>query len=97
MRMKQTLAMLAVILGMGIAASSAYAHHSHPIFYDACKRTTIEGRDGRSNTAPRRDTSNVSGLHRRGGESEHPRSDLDTAGGRWFQLRAAPGGEPGKV
>src|SRR5687767_7846960 len=44
MRMKQTLAMLAVILGMGIAASSADAHHSYPVFYDACKRTTIEGR-----------------------------------------------------
>jgi hypothetical protein len=25
-------------------ASSAYAHHSHPYFYDACKSVTIEGR-----------------------------------------------------
>ena len=44
MRMSQKPVMLAVILSMGIAASSAYAHHSHPMFYDACKRTTIEGR-----------------------------------------------------
>jgi hypothetical protein len=35
---------LAVILSMGIAASRASAHHSHTIFYDLCKRTTIEGR-----------------------------------------------------
>ena len=26
------------------AASSAYAHHSHPYFYDECKSITIEGR-----------------------------------------------------
>jgi hypothetical protein len=26
------------------AASSAYAHHSHPYFYDDCKSITIEGR-----------------------------------------------------
>ena len=26
------------------AASSAYAHHSHPFFYDECKNITIEGR-----------------------------------------------------
>jgi hypothetical protein len=26
------------------AAPSAYAHHSHPIFYDACKLLTLEGR-----------------------------------------------------
>ncbi len=25
-------------------ASSAYAHHSHPIFYDQCKKLTLEGR-----------------------------------------------------
>ena len=25
-------------------ASSAYAHHSHPYFYDECKNITIEGR-----------------------------------------------------
>jgi hypothetical protein len=24
--------------------SSAYAHHSHPIFYDQCKKLTLEGR-----------------------------------------------------
>ena len=24
-------------------ASSAYAHHSHPLFYDQCKKLTIEG------------------------------------------------------
>ena len=26
------------------ATSSAYAHHSHPYFYDGCKSVTIEGR-----------------------------------------------------
>src|SRR5580765_7395152 len=26
------------------AASSAYAHHSHPYFYDECNSITIEGR-----------------------------------------------------
>jgi hypothetical protein len=25
-------------------ASSAYAHHSHPLFYDQCKKLTFEGR-----------------------------------------------------
>jgi hypothetical protein len=25
-------------------ASSTYAHHSHPLFYDQCKKVTIEGR-----------------------------------------------------
>jgi len=34
---------LAAALGMCIA-SSAYAHHSHPLFYDQCKKLTIEGR-----------------------------------------------------
>ena len=29
---------------LGTAASSAYAHHSHPYFYDECKSITIEGR-----------------------------------------------------
>jgi hypothetical protein len=26
------------------AASSVHAHHSHPLFYDQCKKVTIEGR-----------------------------------------------------
>jgi hypothetical protein len=26
------------------AASSAFAHHSHPYFYDQCKRVAVEGR-----------------------------------------------------
>jgi uncharacterized protein DUF6152 len=26
------------------AASSPYAHHSHPYFYDECRSITIEGR-----------------------------------------------------
>jgi hypothetical protein len=42
--MKQQLVMLAVILSMVTLASSAYAHHSHPYFYDQCKSVTIEGR-----------------------------------------------------
>ncbi len=27
-----------------VTASAAYAHHSHPYFYDQCKTATIEGR-----------------------------------------------------
>jgi hypothetical protein len=42
--MRQQLVTLAVILSIATAASSAYAHHSHPYFYDECKRITIEGR-----------------------------------------------------
>ena len=34
----------ATAICMGATASSAFAHHSHPIFYDACKPVTIEGR-----------------------------------------------------
>jgi len=36
--------MRAVILYVATMASTAYAHHSHPYFYDECKSTTIEGR-----------------------------------------------------
>ena len=35
---------LATAIGVYVAASSAYAHHSHPYFYDECKSITIEGR-----------------------------------------------------
>ena len=42
--MRQQLVMLAVILSIATLASSAYAHHSHPYFYDECKSITIEGR-----------------------------------------------------
>ena len=35
---------LAVTACIATAASSAFAHHSHPIFYDQCTRITIEGR-----------------------------------------------------
>ena len=35
---------LATALGIGAAASSALAHHSHPYFYDSCKSITVEGR-----------------------------------------------------
>jgi hypothetical protein len=42
--MRRKLVMLAVILYIGTLASSAYAHHSHPFFYDECKSITIEGR-----------------------------------------------------
>ena len=34
------LAATAICMG---AVSSAFAHHSHPIFYDACKPVTLEG------------------------------------------------------
>src|SRR5688572_27695035 len=35
---------LATATGIGMAASFAHAHHSHPYFYDQCKSITIEGR-----------------------------------------------------
>jgi hypothetical protein len=34
---------LAAAVYIVTAASSAYAHHSHPLFYDWCKTLTIEG------------------------------------------------------
>jgi hypothetical protein len=42
--MRQTLVRLAVILYTATLASSAFAHHSHPYFYDECKSIAIEGR-----------------------------------------------------
>jgi uncharacterized protein DUF6152 len=42
--MRQRLAMLAMVLCVATLAPSAYAHHSHPYFYDECKSITIEGR-----------------------------------------------------
>ena len=42
--MRRTLVMLAVTIYVATAASSVYAHHSHPYFYDQCKSITIEGR-----------------------------------------------------
>ena len=42
--MRRNLVILAVIIYIATAASSAYAHHSHPYFYDQCKSITIEGR-----------------------------------------------------
>ena len=42
--MRRNLVILAVTLYVAMAASSAYAHHSHPYFYDQCKSITIEGR-----------------------------------------------------
>ena len=35
---------LATVFFLCAVASSAYAHHSHTIFYDQCKSITIEGR-----------------------------------------------------
>jgi hypothetical protein len=40
--MKRNLLILATAVGIG-TASAAYAHHSHPYFYDQCKSITIEG------------------------------------------------------
>src|SRR5262245_30587776 len=34
---------LAVAISLATAASSAYAHHSHPLVYDWCNTRTIEG------------------------------------------------------
>ena len=42
--MKRNLACLTTAICIGVAASSALAHHSHPFFYDVCKTVTIEGR-----------------------------------------------------
>ena len=42
--MSQGLVTLAGMLCIATLASSAHAHHSHPYFYDECKRVTIEGR-----------------------------------------------------
>jgi Family of unknown function (DUF6152) len=42
--MRRHLVILAVTIYIATAASSAYAHHSHPYFYDQCKSITIEGR-----------------------------------------------------
>jgi Family of unknown function (DUF6152) len=42
--MRRNLVILAVTIYIATVASSAYAHHSHPYFYDQCKTITIEGR-----------------------------------------------------
>ena len=42
--MRQKMVMLPVILYVATVAPSAYAHHSHPYFYDECNSITIEGR-----------------------------------------------------
>jgi uncharacterized protein DUF6152 len=42
--MKRHQLILAAAISMGAGASSAFAHHSHPYFYDQCKTVTIEGR-----------------------------------------------------
>ena len=41
---RSRLLILAVTACIATAASPAFAHHSHPIFYDQCTRITIEGR-----------------------------------------------------
>ena len=42
--MRRHLVILAATIALATAASSAYAHHSHPFFYDSCRAMTIEGR-----------------------------------------------------
>ena len=42
--MRHKLVSLAVTLAIASLASTASAHHSHPIFYDECRPLTIEGR-----------------------------------------------------
>lgn len=42
--MRRSLLFLTLTIYVGTAASPAYAHHSHPYFYDQCKSITIEGR-----------------------------------------------------
>jgi hypothetical protein len=41
--MKRNVPLLAMAMCVGTVAA-AYAHHSHPYFYDQCKTVTIEGR-----------------------------------------------------
>jgi uncharacterized protein DUF6152 len=38
------LRIVAAAISLGTVASAAYAHHSHPYFYDQCTTATIEGR-----------------------------------------------------
>ena len=42
--MTRHLVILTAAIGIGATASAAYAHHSHPYFYDQCKSVTVEGR-----------------------------------------------------
>ena len=42
--MRHRLVTLAGVLYLATLAPSAYAHHSHPYFYDECNSITIEGR-----------------------------------------------------
>jgi len=42
--MRRNLVILAGTIYVAAATSSAFAHHSHPYFYDQCKSITIEGR-----------------------------------------------------
>lgn len=42
--MRHKLATLAGMLYIATLTSAAYAHHSHPYFYDECRSITIEGR-----------------------------------------------------
>jgi len=42
--MRHKLVTPALILSFTTLASSAYAHHSHPYFYDECNPITVEGR-----------------------------------------------------
>ena len=44
MSMTQRRVILAGTLSIAALASSAYAHHSHPLFYDGCRPITVEGR-----------------------------------------------------
>jgi hypothetical protein len=42
--MKRHLVVLAAAACVSTAASAAYAHHSHPYFYDQCRSIAIDGR-----------------------------------------------------
>ena len=42
--MTRKLVVLATAYSVGMGASAASAHHSHPYFYDQCRSITIEGR-----------------------------------------------------
>ena len=44
MKRNMNLRIVATAISIGTVSSPAYAHHSHPYFYDQCKTATIEGR-----------------------------------------------------
>ncbi len=42
--LRRNLVIVVVTIHIATVASSSYAHHSHPYFYDQCRSITVEGR-----------------------------------------------------